>query len=506
MIYRKLGELEQLLGKSAFKVKKDEKTKELLIKGITSDSREVKEGFIFYVQTGLHVDGRDYIKEAIEKGAIALMGHKNLCLEKQVAKRSIPVLIHDTWISHYQIANFIYSTPSKRIKLVGVTGTNGKSTVTNLVAQLLSMQNKKVALMGTLGTGYLDNLQKSANTTPDAFSLQRKLQEYVDDKCEYVIMEVSSIGVDQKRIGGCIFTAGAFTNFTQDHLDYHKTMEKYFECKEEFIKQLPPLSVVLNVNDPKIKTLANSKTDGINVGINISNEYKHKKVRYLSLENISYHRSDVEFTIVHDNQQFKVKSHLLGRFNVENMSVAIGIMLALGYPLGQFINSIALLKPICGRMECFVSANKPNIIVDYAHTPDGVENALNAAREHMQKGKLICILGAGGSRDVTKRPLMAIKACVLADFCIFTSDNPRDEDPMTIIEDMILGVGHAKNYSIEVDRKKAIDMAYQMAKPEDTILICGKGHEDYQIFKDKTIFFSDRLIAQDLLGIEHDKV
>lgn len=478
------------------------------VDNLQTDSRLCNEKSVFIAIKGTQVNGFDFALTAIENGARCVVVKEeslnNIDLNKNLG---VPIFVLGDDLSLGNFASAFYGDPSRKLKLIGITGTNGKSTITQLIASWLSSLTKlKVGVIGTLGYGYLNNLKKSANTTPDAVALQRILFEMVNDGAEYAVMEVSSIGVAEGRIDGCQFVAGGFTNLTRDHLDYHKSMENYAICKENFLKRIPKGMASINIDDPYGRNFAEVLDSCVQVSLKsnltpVASSYDNK---YVKVNSVIYKRHGISLDVESFRGNLKFEVSLLGKFNVENIVVALGVLLSLNIPTDRLEKTANVLKPVTGRMECFSKEGKPSIVVDYAHTPDGVEQVLRAVREHHKEGKVWCILGCGGNRDKGKRPIMAIKACVYADNVIFTSDNPRKEDPKQIINDMILGVTSAHNYISILDREDAIKYAFKNANPLDCIVIAGKGHEDYQIFADKTISFSDRKIAASLIGVNCD--
>lgn len=467
------------------------------------------------------------------------------------------------------LAGFIFGEPSKKLRLIGVTGTNGKSTITNLIAQMLNACGHKTVLFGTLGYGFLDDLKPSANTTLDAISLQRELANYVKLGADYAVMEVSSIGFCEGRVSGLTFYAGAFSNLSRDHLDYHKTMEEYFLAKLNFLRMVPPSRLVINCAQEVGRKVNEAVPSCYTVKFDESDSEKPLN-QGLSLRRVNFKRQSLELYINTGNSTtLRTELNLLGAFNAENYALALGVLLSMGYDYKFLLRITPKLTPITGRMECFSlnSGEKPRLIVDYAHTPDGVEQALRATQAHTAGGRIFVILGCGGDRDRGKRPLMAMKASVYADYAIFTADNPRSEDLARIIDDMIMAIvpdgvkpelserdklaqslqadtpeaydelryhyddaivnraphGHyyeqhaqcsglplglpsahslERNVLVIEDRYQAIRYAFEHATKRDSVLIAGKGHEDYQIFKNGTIHFSDREICCELLGIE----
>lgn len=340
------------------------------------------------------------------------------------------------------LAGFIYGEPSHKLKVIGVTGTNGKSTITNLVAQMLNLSGHRCAIFGTLGYGFLDDLQKSANTTLDAISLQRELAHYASLGADYAVLEVSSIGYCENRVSGLRFYAGGFSNLSQDHLDYHKTMEDYFHAKLSFLKMIPAERLVVNRNREYGRRLVEIISNTFEVGVENSFFDKRTTHNFLNIKKVNYKHSSLELMLNNGEKGFtRTELKLMGYFNAENYAVALGIMLAMGFEYKHMASLAPKLKPITGRMESFVADYKPQMIVDYAHTPDGVEQALKAAQAHLKnRGRIFAIIGCGGDRDKGKRPIMAMKASIFSDYAIFTADNPRSEDVCEIIDDMLLGI------------------------------------------------------------------
>lgn len=340
------------------------------------------------------------------------------------------------------LAGFIYGDPSRKLKLIGVTGTNGKSTITNLIAQMLDLSGHHCAVFGTLGFGFLDELHKSANTTLDAISLQRELARYVAKGADYAVLEVSSIGFCENRVSGLHFYGGGFSNLSQDHLDYHKTMDDYFNSKLAFLRMVPAERLVVNRNSEYGKKIIDQISNVFEVGVENSYFDKRTSHNFLNIKKVNYKHSSLELMLNNGEKGVtRTELNLLGHFNAENYAVALGILLALGFEYKHMASLAPKLKPITGRMECFVTDYKPKMIVDYAHTPDGVEQALKAAQSHMKsRGRIFVVLGCGGDRDRSKRPIMAMKASIFSDYAIFTADNPRSENMYDILEDMMLSI------------------------------------------------------------------
>lgn len=485
------------------------KAQDLSFNDLEVDSRQVKAGDLFVALKGTKVNGLDYAQTAQKNGALGILyTNDNEPSEELKASLEIPLIKLGTKKSLGQFCSYFYDDPSSKLGLIGITGTNGKSTITQLIAQFLDKGFAlKCAVLGTLGYGFLPNLHKSANTTLDSVRLHKTLNQLLKEGAKYASLEVSSIGVCEGRIDGCNFVSGGFTNLTRDHLDYHKTMENYAKAKLEFLKQVPYSKLVINADNEQ--GLKYAEEFGKCVVYSCKQDFFSTSAsllfnQYVWIKEIKFKEHSIALEIESSFGNGKCEIGLLGGFNVENFACALSVLLAMGFDFNKLLETASKLTPIKGRMECFVAPHKPHIVVDYAHTPDGVEQVLKGVRAHHSDGKIFCIVGCGGDRDKGKRPIMAIKASIYADVAIFTSDNPRSEDPKAILNDMALGVSEANNVVLIEDRTKAIEYAFEKATEKDCIVIAGKGHEDYQIFKDKTIHFSDREIACKLLGITCD--
>ncbi len=474
------------------------------------DSRKVEKGDIFVALKGTKVNGLKFMAKAQQLGAVAILHESdNVPTEAMLRDITIPLIKLPSKVSLGEFAAWYYDNPSKKIGLIGITGTNVKSTITQLIAQWLSNSlSSKCAVLGTLGYGFLPDLVKSSNTTLDAVNLQKTLSNLIEQGARYAALEVSSIGVCEGRIDGCNFSAGGFTNLTRDHLDYHQTMDNYAKAKEDFLVRVPHNRLVINVDNEQGCKYCEDL--GKCVVYSCKPDFYSSTAalmynQYVWIKSIKYKKTGIAMEIESSYGQGKCEIGLLGEFNVENFACALTVLLSMGFSFDKLMDSASRLKPIKGRMECFEREGKPTIVVDYAHTPDGVEHVLNGIRAHHPNGKIWCVLGCGGDRDKGKRPIMAIKASVFADNVVFTSDNPRTEDPEKIIDDMVQGVVvSAHNYVCIVKREEAIKYAFEHAAPEDCIVVAGKGHEDYQIFADRTVHYSDREEACRLLGVERD--
>ena len=456
------------------------------ITGISYNSLTTKRGDIFVCLSGEHTDGHKYFQKAVEVGARAFL------VEQELDTHLPQVIVKSTRHQIADIANKFYGSPSKLLNLIGVTGTNGKTTVTHLVQKILETKGKECALIGTLGYKLAsgNEYKEAKHTTPQAPELQSLLGRISNKGIKNIVMEVSSHALEQNRVGGCVFKGAVLTNLTQDHLDYHITMDNYFEAKAILFKNLKPGSfAIINADDEYAQRFLDIIPEGVKVFT-----YGIKNPADIMAKDVKFSLGGAEFDCeTKDFGSQKVKLHMNGMFSVYNFLAAITVGLALGIELNYSIKALETTKGVAGRFEVIVK--EPLVIVDYAHTPDGLENVLIAAREITTKeSKLICLFGCGGDRDATKRPKMGAIAERLSDKIVITSDNPRSEDPQQIITDILTGLKsiNTQKVFVEPDRKKAIELLKNISTKKDVILIAGKGHEDYQILKDKTIHFDDR--------------
>ena len=470
--------------------------KNIDITGISYNSKTTKKGDIFVCLVGEHTDGHEFAKSAIENGAAALL------VERKVEGTKIPqVVVSSTRHKIADIADRFYSSPSKGINLIGITGTNGKTTVTHLIQKIFEENNQKCALIGTLGYKLSSNgeYRDAKHTTPQAPELQATLRMIKDvEKIDNVVMEVSSHALEQNRVGGCRFNGAVFTNLTQDHLDYHITMDNYFKAKALLFEHLKEGDfAVINADDEFGDRFISVVPEGVKVYT-----YGVRQQSDVMARNINFSLNGAEFTLVENAKEHKVNLHMNGMFSVYNVLAAVTAALAIGIDIETALKALQNVKGVAGRFEVVVK--KPLVIVDYAHTPDGLENVLKSAREITpEDGKLICLFGCGGDRDATKRPKMGAIAEKLADKIVITSDNPRTGDPQTIITDIIAGLKSVNTESVivEHDRGAAIALLKTIANNNDVVLIAGKGHEDYQILKDRTIHFDDREEARKVFEV-----
>ncbi len=458
--------------------------------GITYDSRKVKLGNVFVCIKGEHTDGHNYAQQAAENGAALIITQKNL------SNISCPqIVVKDTKLALAQLSAKFYDYPSKKLGIIGVTGTNGKTTVTHIVETIFEKAGISCALIGTLGNRPSSGADYSSteHTTPQASDLQQILASFADKGLERAVMEVSSHALEQNRVAECEFSGAVFTNLTQDHLDYHITMENYFEAKSILLRLLKNDSyAIVNSDDDYFKNL---KTEGIKTftyGINNNADIK--------AENIEYSVNGSTFLCKTPDGDKNINLQLTGQFNIYNVLTAIAVGVAEGIDLNTSVEAVESISGIPGRFE--VVSREPLVIVDYAHTPNGLENVLEAAKELVpEKGRLICVFGCGGDRDITKRPKMGRIAEKYCDKVVITSDNPRTEDPQQILTDILTGINalDSKKIIVESDRTIAIEQAILNSWPDDVIVIAGKGHEDYQIIGTEKHHFDDREKAKDAL-------
>ena len=440
---------------------------ELDIANISYDSRKVVSGDLFVAITGFASDGNRFIPMAIEKGAAAVVTAKR-------PEIAIPyILVESDRLALALIGCNFFNHPSKSMKMIGVTGTNGKTSVTLLLKQVLERTlGAKVGLIGTMENRIGDLVLPAERTTPESFELQALFAQMRDAGCTHVVMEVSSHAIALDRIGGVFFDVAAFTNLTEDHLDFHKTMENYCDTKAELFNRCD--KAVINLDDEWYARIASKATCGI---LTTST----KQEAGLRAEELALHSDGITFTAVYGEERVRVTLPIPGRFTVYNALTVLGVAMQLGVSLTAAAAALATAQGVKGRVEVVPTPGKPyTVLIDYAHTPDGLENVLTSVRDFC-KGRLIAVFGCGGDRDPIKRPIMGKIGTNLADFAVITSDNPRTEDPMSIIDDILKGVDVPKEkYTVIENRRKAIRYAMDKAEKNDIIILAGKGHETYQ--------------------------
>jgi len=484
-------------------------------KGLSLNSKKVHEDYLFLACAGAgnkSHHGIAYAGEAINSGANCIAWEPTHELNdmpvscpasNRKSEADIPLVrIDDLHNKAGVIAARFYQHPSHDLNVVGITGTNGKTSTAHFIAQLLTRMNKaSCAVIGTLGNGLYGQLEDSTHTTPDAVTLQALIAQYKDHKADTLVMEVSSHALSQGRVNGVEFDSAVFTNLTRDHLDYHGDMQAYADEKLKLFQISSLKNIIVNQDDVFSREIINSlaKKDTNKKPVVVSYSRTDSSADYFA-EDICFNREGISFILHADEMNYSVKSHLVGDFNIENLLAAIAVLHNQGYELNDIVSNIKKLSTVSGRMEKILvqpfvegSTNHelPLIVVDYAHTPDALEKGLNALKIHT-KGKLYCVFGCGGDRDKGKRPLMAKAAQQIADQIIVTSDNPRTESEQQIINEIISGFEHMDNVLIEADRDSAIHKALEKLTADDVLLIAGKGHEDYQEINGQRFPFSDK--------------
>ncbi|MGC4375542.1 UDP-N-acetylmuramoyl-L-alanyl-D-glutamate--2,6-diaminopimelate ligase [Fictibacillus sp. Mic-4] len=465
------------------------------ITAINMDSRIKAPGSLFVCIDGLTLDGHDFVHEAVQNGAVAVLAEKDV-------KTTVPVVrVSDTKRAMAILADRFYGQPTKQLHLIGITGTNGKTTTSHIIEKIFRDCGNRTGLIGTIDMKINGESYKVSNTTPDCIFLQKAFKQMVDEKVNTAVMEVSSHALDQGRVRGCDFNIAVFTNLTQDHLDYHETMDEYLHAKGLLFSQLGNTYskenkkiAVLNNDDPASKRLKRmTSAQVITYGIDQPADIMAK--------NINITAKGTSFTLVTPKEKKEVSIKLIGKFSVYNVLASISAALGSGISLDAIIHSIEQVEGVPGRFETVNAGQDFTVIVDYSHTPDSLENALMAIKE-FATGKVYVVVGCGGDRDKTKRPIMAQIAVEHADTAIFTSDNPRTEDPEAILQDMERGV-EGEEYVKIVNRKDAIEYAINQAKKDDIVLIAGKGHETYQIIGKNVFDFDDRQVAKEAIGAKN---
>jgi UDP-N-acetylmuramoyl-L-alanyl-D-glutamate--2,6-diaminopimelate ligase len=461
---------------------------DLEVCGVEHDSRRVAPGYAFVCLTGFKQDGHRFINDAIERGAVILISDRDLPPIDGIRR----VKVKDTRLALAVISANFYGNPSSRLKVVGVTGTNGKTTTTYLTQSVLNAAGVESALLGTIAHKLGTHVIPALNTTPDGLEIQRMMRQALEEGLSGVVMEVSSHALELKRTHGVRFDVGIFTNLTWDHLDFHKSFENYRRAKLKLLDLLKPGGrAVINADDPSAGYFVD-KAESVGA----------KTLRYglngdgldISARLIESRIEGLRFLLKTPGGEDEIRLKLIGEHNVYNAMAAAGVGVAFGMDIELIKQGLESVRSVPGRFEPVDLGQRFAVIVDYAHTPDALERALKTARKLAQR-RLISVFGCGGDRDRAKRPKMGGISTRLADHTIITSDNPRSEDPMAIIEEILKGVQRDASYEVEPDRELAIARAIRAAREGDLILIAGKGHEDYQIIGDKRIHFDDREVA-----------
>ena len=459
------------------------------------DSRKIKAGGTFVAVIGHAADGRQFIGKAVENGANAVIAqageqhpHASVAYHGEV-----PVIYIQHLNEHLsELAGRLYQHSSR---LIGVTGTNGKTTITQLIAQWMELLGKRAAVMGTTGNGFLNQLQPAVNTTGSAIDIQKTLHALSRQGADYTALEVSSHGLVQGRVKALNFMAGVFTNLSRDHLDYHGSMEEYARAKMTLFTHHQCQTAVINADDE----VGHQWLQALPGAVAVSIDRPQTNKRALWAEDICYSEQGISMALDGYWGKGQLNVPLIGAFNASNVLLALAALLAVGFDKAALLACSEQLQPVVGRMELFQTQGKAKLVVDYAHTPDALEKALLALKVHC-KGQLWAIFGCGGDRDRGKRPMMAAIGEKLADRVILADDNPRSEDPVQIMQDMLAGMNQPERAVVEHNRFKATEFAVQSAGEQDIILLAGKGHEDYQVIQGETIHYSDRESAMTILG------
>lgn len=464
---------------------------------VTADSRQVRSGSLFICLVGAHVDGHSFAAKAAENGASVIVASKPV----QVPADTTVVYVKDTRKAMEDITPYFFDYPARKMRMIAVTGTNGKTTTTHIIAHILKHAGYKTGVIGTIHMLIGDKEYPTHNTTPDVVDLEKMLYQMVNEGVTHVCMEVSSHALVMGRVEGIEFDNASFTNLTEDHLDYHKTMENYAKAK-----------AILFHKTSMIGQTKSNKSAHINIDVPYADvmekaidhrdvcpifTYSIDKPSDLQATNIRFNANSSEFVLHTANGDYDIHTHLVGRFNVYNVLCAISASLGEGIPMEIIIGALKDFHAVPGRFELINEGQSFTVVVDYAHTPDGLENILKTAQE-IKRGRIITVFGCGGDRDKMKRPIMGRIGAEYSDIVIVTSDNPRTEDPDMIVKEVAAGVEEVASqkkklsYEILVNRRDAIRRAIAIAQAGDIVIIAGKGHENYQILKDKTIHFDDR--------------
>lgn len=474
----KLSDLVQDLGVACMAADRE-------ISFITDNSKKVENGCIFVCIEGKHFDGHTKAKEALENGAAAVVVQKDMGLREQI-------LVDNTRAAYARLCAAFFGHPERKLRIIGVTGTNGKTTSCFIIKSVLDSMGYKTGLIGTVKNIVGDKEYPAVLTTPDCYDLFSLFKEMVDSGCEFCTMEVSSQALDQRRVEGVHFEAAIFTNLTRDHLDYHGSFENYMAAKHMLFENAS-LSIV-NIDDEAAEYMLDG-TDGRKVTFSVNNndcDYSAKNIRISS--------SGVKYELVSNSNIGRIRFTVPGKFSVYNSMGAAVCLVEMGMDFKGVLDGLEKCVGVPGRMEVVPTETPYTVLIDYAHTPDGLENVLGCVRE-ITEGKVITVFGCGGDRDRTKRPIMGDIAAQLSDVAVVTSDNPRSEDPDAIIDDILEGVKkHISKIVVEPDRRKAIAKALSMAHEGDIVVLAGKGQETYQILADGKIHFDEREVVAEILA------
>jgi UDP-N-acetylmuramoyl-L-alanyl-D-glutamate--2,6-diaminopimelate ligase len=467
---------------------------------LVNDTRKVKTGDVFCAVIGSQQNGNDYIAQAVEQGASLIIAQcknaeqhgKVIYLPVVGSKQKIPqIFFYQLNVALFSFAQAYYQNPQQQMTIVGITGTNGKTSTSQIIAKLLACCQEKTAVIGTNGAGQIGRLQALENTTPAATQLHQLMAEFSAEHCKNIAMEISSHALEQHRVTAELLDIAVFTNLSRDHLDYHHTMENYADAKYKIFSHHVGQVAILNGDDQQAKNWLNNWSSKQPVIVYGKSAAIAQYSAFVQASDIKPKANHVEFTLNTHRGCQQIESALIGDFNIDNLLAAIAVLLSKNISLTDIALAVKSLTPIIGRMESFHAENNATTIVDYAHTPDALVNALQACRSHCQ-GDLWVVFGCGGDRDKGKRPLMAQAAEKGADHLVFTSDNPRTEQVQDIINDMLAGCQKPEQVTVLADRELAVVATLTKAKPNDMILLAGKGHEDYIIIGDEKIAYNER--------------
>lgn len=467
------------------------------VTGLSQDSRQVKPGDLFVARSGLKTDGAEYARDAVQRGAAAILLDADPTRAQYLSSiLHVPVVAWSARrFSLGALADRFYNSPSRKLQVVGITGTNGKTSSAHFCAQVLNDLGRRTAIIGTLGNGFLNALEDATHTTPDAVTLHRMIAEYQAQGAEAIVMEASSHAIDQGRIDGINFDVVGYTNLTRDHLDYHLTEAAYAAAKARLFTDFKVGRQVLNADDPRPAALLGQANVGLDrIGFSLKD-----KSQVVALIDKSLSTNGMSLEIKLGANRIALEVPLLGEFNIANLLIVAGLLHQLGYSAEELEASMNKLQPVVGRMQRLPNVEGPAVLVDYAHTPDALIKALAACRAHMQDGLLAVLFGCGGDRDSGKRPLMAAAAEKGADRVWLTSDNPRSEKPELIIADAMSGFKEPSQVTTEPDRARAIESIIKAMHTGDIVLLAGKGHETYQEINGERLPFSDAEVAAQVL-------
>ncbi|GHE95179.1 UDP-N-acetylmuramoyl-L-alanyl-D-glutamate--2,6-diaminopimelate ligase [Thalassotalea profundi] len=472
---------------------------------IVNDSRHTQAGDVFCAVIGSQSDGRQFISQALTHNVALIIAEceseaEHGLFEPLITANGTSILKINFYQFNEHLFNFasqFYNNPQNKLQLIGITGTNGKTSISQLTAKLLTSVNKLCAVIGTNGAGVVDSLTEIENTTPGATELMAWLHKFSEQQVSHVAMEVSSHALAQKRVKAELFNISVFSNLSRDHLDYHGTMENYAKTKYQIFSLQADQIAIINGDDQQAKNWLNNWPTVQPVIIYGRSEVISQYQAYVQACDISHSKQGAHFTLKTHLGDIAINSPLLGDFNIDNLLAAIAVLLANSISLKDISAAVSTLMPITGRMEAYYQDNFPTTVVDYAHTPDALKNALQACRQHCQ-GQLWVVFGCGGDRDKGKRPLMGEIAQHWADHVVITNDNPRTEMPKNIVKDILAGCDKTDFITVELERQQAVKQTIQLAKPDDVVLLAGKGHENYIVMGKEKVAYDERAIVKQI--------